>query len=154
LEGELEFAKRERQHNTIKAIADYQFGADAGDALFDDIEISTTGRYPKLQIRNDGGDQLATMVPQYGLLALTLAGGDRWLASDAPTKTVDIEGFVPHGSVLAPGVVNASDGIRPGDEVVIQGSAAFAVGRAEMSGPEMVESTRGVASTVRHVRER
>ncbi|TQQ80433.1 archaeosine synthase subunit alpha [Halonotius roseus] len=154
LEGELKFSKRERQHNTIKAIADYQFGDAAGDALFGDIEIQTTGRYPKLQIRTDDGDQLATMVPQYGLLAMTLAGGDRWLASDAPTKTVDIEGFVPHGSVLAPGVVDASDDIRPGDEVVIEGSAAFAVGRAEMSGPEMVDSTRGVASTVRHVRER
>ena len=154
LEGELKFSKRERQHNTIKAIADYQFGDAAGDALFGDIEIQTTGRYPKLQIRNGDDDQLATMVPQYGLLAMTLAGGDRWLASDAPTKTVDIEGFVPHGSVLAPGVVDASNDIRPGDEVVIQGSAAFAVGRAEMSGPEMVESTRGVASTVRHVRER
>ena len=154
VEGELKFSKRERQHNTIKAIADYQFGDNAGDALFGDIEIQTTGRYPKLQIRNDDGEQLATMVPQYGLLAMTLAGGDRWLASDAPTKRVDIEGFVPHGSVLAPGVVDASDDIRPGDEVVIDGSAAFAVGRAEMSGPEMVDSTRGVASTVRHVRER
>ena len=153
LEGELKFAKRERQHNTVKAIADYQFGEDAGDALFGDIEIQTTGRYPKLQVRNSDGDQLATMVPQYGLLAMTLAGGDRWVASDAPTKRVDIEGFVPHGSVLAPGVVDASDEIRPGDEVVIEGAAAFAVGRAEMSGTAMVESTRGVASTVRHVRE-
>jgi archaeosine synthase len=53
--------------------------------------------------------------------------------------------------VLAPGVVDADDGIRVGDEVVIEGPKAFAVGRAEMSGPEMVGSTRGVASEVRHV---
>ena len=154
LEGELKFSKRERQHNTVKAIADYQFGEDAGDALFGGIDIQTTGRYPKLQVRNSDGDQLATMVPQYGLLALTVAGGDRWLESDAPTKRVDIDGFVPHGSVLAPGVLDASESIRPGDEVVIEGPKAFAVGRAEMSGPEMTDSTRGVASTVRHVRER
>ena len=154
LEGELRFSKRERQHNTVKAIADYQFGEDAGDALFGGIDIQTTGRYPKLQIRNDDGEQLATMVPQYGLLALTVAGGDRWSKSDAPTKRVDIDGFVPHGSVLAPGVLDASESIRPGDEVVIKGPKAFAVGRAEMSGPEMTDSTRGVASTVRHVRER
>jgi len=56
--------------------------------------------------------------------------------------------------VLAPGVVEASPDIRPGDEVVIRGPKAFGIGRAEMSGPEMIESTRGVASTVRHVRER
>ncbi len=154
LEGELKFSKRERQHNTVKAIADYQFGEDAGDALFGGIDMQTTGRYPKLQIRNDDGEQLATMVPQYGLLALTVAGGDRWSKSDAPTKRVDIDGFVPHGSVLAPGVLDASESIRPGDEVVIKGPKAFAVGRAEMSGPEMTDSTRGVASTVRHVRER
>ena len=154
LEGELKYGKRERQHNTVKAIADYQFGPDAGDALFGDIEIRTTGRYPKLQVRDDDGEQLATMVPQYGVLALTLAGADRWVDSDAPTKLVEIDGFVPHGSVLAPGVVEASDDIRPGDEVVIRGPKAFGIGRAEMSGPEMAESTRGVASEVRHVRER
>jgi archaeosine synthase len=153
LDGELKYAKREREHNTIKAIADYQFGPDAGDDLFGDIEIRTTGRYPKLQVRDTDGEQLATMVPQYGMLAMTLDGADRWVDSDAPTKVVEIDGFVPHGSVLAPGVVDASEGIRPGDEVVIRGPKAFGIGRAEMNGPEMVESTRGVASTVRHVRE-
>ncbi|MEF8937250.1 MAG: PUA domain-containing protein, partial [Halovenus sp.] len=44
--------------------------------------------------------------------------------------------------------------IRVGDEVVIEGPKAFAVGRAEMSGPEMIDSTRGIASTVRHVEEK
>src|SRR6056297_722544 len=154
LDGELKFGKRERQHNTVKAIADYQFGPDAGDALFGDIEIRTTGRYPKLQVRDSDGEQLATMVPQYGVLAMTLNGADRWVDSDAPTKVVEIDGFVPHGSVLAPGVVEASESIRPGDEVVMRGPKAFGIGRAEMSGFEMIESTRGVASTVRHVRER
>jgi archaeosine synthase len=51
-------------------------------------------------------------------------------------------------------VIDASEDIRPGDEVVIRGPKAFGIGRAEMSGPEMVTSTRGVASQVRHVRER
>jgi len=154
LEGELKYAKREREHNTVKAIADYQFGPDAGDQLFGDIEIRTTGRYPKLQVRDSDGEQLATMVPQYGMLAMTLTGADRWVESDAPTKLIEIDGFVPHGSVLAPGVLEASEEIRPGDEVVIRGPKAFAVGRAEMSGPEMTDATRGIASTVRHVRER
>ena len=84
---------------------------------------------------------------------MTLAGARRWAESDAPTKTVEIDGFVPHGSVLAPGIVDASDDIRVGDEVVVEGPKAFAVGRAEMSGPAMAESTRGVAVAVRHVEE-
>ncbi|WP_101294299.1 archaeosine synthase subunit alpha [Halegenticoccus soli] len=151
LSGELKYSKREREHNTVRAIADYQFGPGAGDAIFDDIR--TTGRYPKLQVRDDAGTQLAAMVPQYGVLSFTLDGARRWVESDAPTKRVEIDGFVPHGSVLAPGVVGADDDIRPGDEVVVEGPTAFAVGRAAMSGPEMVESTRGVASEVRHVEE-
>ncbi|MFB6091647.1 MAG: archaeosine synthase subunit alpha [Haloquadratum sp.] len=165
LDGELKYGKRERQHNTVKALADYQFGPDAGDALFADVDLRTTSRYPKLQVRdgnshgdhgdgNDEGDQLATMVPQYGVLSLTLAGARVWEESDVPTKRVEIDGFVPHGSVLAPGVVDADEEIRVGDEVVVEGPQAFAVGRAQMFGAEMRESTRGEAVQVRHVEER
>jgi archaeosine synthase len=152
LDGELKYGKRERQHNTVKALADYMFGPDAGDALFADVR--TTSRYPKLQVRDPDGEQLATMVPQYGTLAFTLAGARRWVESDAPTKRVEIDGFVPHGSVLAPGVLDADADIRVGDEVVVEGPKAFAVGRAAMFGDEMADATRGVAVEVRHVEER
>jgi archaeosine synthase len=152
LDGELKYGRRERQHNTVKAIADYMFGPDAGDALFEGVQ--TTSRYPKLQVRDPDGEQLSTMVPQYGVLAFTLAGARRWVESDAPTKRVEIDGFVPHGSVLAPGVVDADEDIRVGDEVVVEGPRAFAVGRAAMFGAEMADSTRGVAVEVRHVEER
>ncbi|OYR86153.1 tRNA-ribosyltransferase, partial [Halorubrum distributum] len=133
LQGEPAYSKREREHNTVRAIADYLLGDGAGDDLFGglgagggdgvDIEryggeadVRTTGRYPKLQVWADDpdagregepGEQLATMVPQYGTLSFTLAGARRWVASDAPTKRVEIDGFVPRGSVLAPGVVDA-----------------------------------------------
>ena len=162
LDGELKYGRRERQHNTVKALADYQFGPGAGDDLFSDVDLRVTSRYPKLQVRDrngedadgDGGEQLATMVPQYGVLALTLAGARAWDASDAPTKRVEIDGFVPHGSVLAPGVVDADREIRVGDEVVVEGPDAYAVGRARMFGREMADSTRGEAVQVRHVVER
>ena len=110
--------------------------------------------YPKLRVTDGDDEQLAVMVPQYGVLSLTLAGARRWVDSGVPVRRVEIDDFVPHGSVLAPGVVDASDDIRPGDEVVVEGPSAFAVGRAAMSGPEMVGSTRGIASEVRHVAER
>ncbi|WP_435145793.1 archaeosine synthase subunit alpha [Halobaculum sp. P14] len=152
LDGELKYTKRERQHNTVRALADYMLGDGAGDDLFSDLH--TKSRYPKLQVRDGDGEQLATMVPNYGVLAFTLAGARRWVDSDAPTKTVEIDGFVPQGSVLAPGVVDADDDIRVGDEVVVEGPKAFAVGRAEMFGAEMRDSTRGIAVQVRHVEER
>ena len=153
LDGEMSYRKRTRQHNTVRAIADYMLGPSAGDDLFEPGTIQTTARYPKLQVRDTDDEQLATMVPQYGVLAFTLAGARRWVESDAPTKMVEIDGFVPHGSVLAPGIVDASADIRVGDEVVIEGPKAFGVGRAEMSGPEMCTSSRGIAVEVRHVEE-
>ncbi|QGN06339.1 tRNA-ribosyltransferase [Halorhabdus sp. CBA1104] len=152
LAGESKYRKRERQHNVVRAIADYQFGEGAGDALFDDLQVES--RYPKLRVNDADGEQLAAMVPEYGVLSLTLAGARRWLEADVPVKRVEIDDFVPHGSVLAPGIVDADESIRVGDEVVFEGPSALAVGRANMSGPEMVQSTRGIASDVRHVTER
>jgi archaeosine synthase len=152
LAGESRYRKRERQVRTLRAVADYQFGAGAGDALFDEPRV--TGRHPKLQARTPDGDQLAALVPQYGTLAFTLAGARRALAADIDVGRVEIDDFVPHGSVLAPGVTDADAGVRVGDEVVVEGAGALAVGRAAMSGPEMAASTRGVAVSVRHVAER
>ncbi|WP_207591229.1 archaeosine synthase subunit alpha [Halomontanus rarus] len=152
LSGESKYSKREREHNTVRAIADYVLGDGAGDNLFEDLR--TTSRYPKIQVRDDEDTQLATMVPQYGTLSFTLEGARRWAESDAPTKRVEIDGFVPHGSVLAPGVVDADADVRVGDEVVVEGPKAFGVGRAEMFGREMAESTRGIACEIRHVEEK
>ncbi|UPM43102.1 archaeosine synthase subunit alpha [Halocatena salina] len=153
LAGESKYRKREREHNTVRAIADYQFGSDAGSELFGTITVE--GQLPSLRIHAaDDHEQLATIVPQYGTLALTLAGVRRWGASDVPTDRVEIDPFVPQGSVLAPGIERASESIRVGDEVLIEGPKALAVGRAAMSGPEMNTSTRGIAVEVRHVEER
>jgi archaeosine synthase len=152
LEGYETYQKRERQVNTLRAVADYQFGDGAGEELFPDISIG--GRYPSLRANDADGEQLATLVPQYGTLSLTLAGARRWIESDAPVKRVEIDDFVPHGSALAPGIIDADDEIREGDEVVVEGPSAFAVGRAEMHGEALVESTRGAGVDVRHVEER
>jgi archaeosine synthase len=153
LEGEESYYKSEREAATVRAIADFQFGDGAGDAVFGD-DATTEGVYPKLRVRNGDGEHLATMVPQYGTLSLTLAGARAWEESGAETKTVEIDGFVPSGSVLAPGVVDADASIRPGDEVRFEGPKAIGVGRAACHGRAMVEGTRGVAVDVRHCRER
>jgi archaeosine synthase alpha-subunit len=158
LEGESTYRKREREHRTVRAICDYQFGTGAGDALFESFTVES--RIPKLRVLADGedgngtGEQLATMVPQYGVLALTLAGARQWVESDVPTRVVEIDGFVPRGSVLAPGITGVTGELRVGEEVLIRGPQAFGVGRAAMSGPEMESSTRGIAVSVRHVTER
>jgi len=158
LEGYPKYLKRERQHNTLRAVADYQFGAGAGDELFGD-DLTAEGTYPQLRAHGERpdeggqGEQLAALTQQYGVLGLTVAGARRWVEADVPVKRVEIDDFVPHGSVLAPGVVDASDEIRVGDEVVIEGPSAFGIGRAEMSGSAMADATRGIACQVRHVEE-
>ena len=148
LAGEDKIWVQEREEATLRSIADYFLGDGAGDEVFGDIEVQ--GRYPKLQALDEDGDQLAALVPQYGSLSFTIAGARRWVDSDAPTKRVEIDAFVPKGSVLAPGIIDATEDIRVGDEVVVEGPKAFAIGRAQMSGPAMVESTRGIAVQVRH----
>jgi len=152
LDGESSYYKSERELATVRSIADFQFGDGAGDEVFDD-GVTTESFYPKLRVRDGDGTHLATMVPQYGTLSLTLDGARAWLDSDAPTKRVEIGGFVPSGSVLAPGIIDADAEIRPGDEVVFEGPAAFGVGRAACHGRAMVDSTRGIAIDVRHCEE-
>ena len=151
LSGELRYTKAERESKTVQAMADYQFGRGVGPVLFPRASTELNGRYPKLQVCDSDGEQLAVMVPQYGLLALTLAGAKRWQEMVSTAPTVHINGFVPHGDVLAPGVVDADTQIRPGEEVLIEGPEAFGVGRAVMDGQSMVEAERGVAVDVRHV---
>ena len=152
LEGERSIRVEEKERATIRAIADYQFGAGAGEALFPDFELQ--GRYPRLQVLSPEGEQLAALVPQYGTLALTLAGARAWDERPVPTKRVAIDDFQPHGSVLAPGIEAADDAIRVGDEVLIEGPSAFGIGRATMHGTAMEASSRGEAVDVRHVTDR
>jgi len=144
----------EKKASMIKAMADYQFGIGAGSELVSRKEgerIKITGKFPAYKLSVDG-DVLARIVPEYGLLALTVKGARRirhFLAS----YMVHIDDFLPKGSILAPGVVNASEHIRVNDEVIFIGSKAFGVGRARMAGWEMVESRKGVAVDVREVEE-
>jgi len=137
--------------NMIKAMADYQFGISTGAELIARKEgerVKITGKFPSYKLLDSG--ILARIVPAYGLLALTVKGARRILDSISSYK-VEIDDFVPKGSILAPGVVNAGEQIRENDEIVFFGVKAFGVGRAKMSGWEMEESRKGVAIQVREV---
>ncbi len=141
----------EDKKNFLRAIAAYQFGeisrplfsAEAGN-------LTVKGRFPKYQLFV-GKKQLATLVPQYGTLALSLEGAELMLESGK--YIVKIDDFVPRGSILAPGVLQADPQIRQNDEVIVLGERALCVGRAVMSGSEMVKSSRGVAVDTRHVKK-
>jgi archaeosine synthase len=143
--------EEEEKKNFLRAIAAYQFG-EAGRHLFSEEtgKLAVKGRFPKYQLFV-GKKQLATLVPQYGMLALSLEGAEPMLESRK--YMVKIDDFVPRGSILAPGVLQADPRIRPNDEVIVLGERALCVGRALMSGNEMIKSSRGVAVDIRHVKK-
>ncbi len=132
--------------DVIRATADYQFGRGAGDMLVTD-GANIRAPYPKFQLF-EGMQQLATLIPQYGTIALTVEGGLQ--LRDYPCYKVRIGDFTPHSSILAPGVLDADPQIRPNDEVIVEGEKFLGVGRALMSGWEMKECGKGVAVELRH----
>jgi len=127
----------------FSAVADYYFGSRGSDALLDG-KVKVRGR----EIQDDTGKALAMMTAN-GTLALSLEGARRM--ETAGSYIIDIGDFVPKGSLLAPGVMDADEQIRPGDEVIIRGGMAFGMGRARMSGWEMIRSSRGVAADIRQM---
>ncbi|MCZ7357736.1 MAG: archaeosine synthase subunit alpha [Candidatus Methanoperedens sp.] len=146
LENARKRSSEETKLDLIRATADYQFGKGAGVMLVENAVVRAP--FPKFQLFAE--KQLATLIPQYGTLALTVEGGLR--LRDHPYYRVKIGDFVPHSSILAPGVQDADPHIRPGDEVIVEGEKVFGVGRALMSGWEMKESARGIAVELRHVK--
>jgi len=144
----------EKKAGMLKAMADYQFGIGAGRELVSRKEgekMKITGKFPSYKL-SVNGDVLTRIVPEYGLLVLTMKGAHR-IKPFLSSYTVHIGDFMPTGSILAPGVVDANEQIRVNDEVIFTGKKAFGVGRAKMSGWEMVESRKGVAVQVREVEE-
>ena len=83
------------------------------------------------------------------MVSLTLDGAKVLAASKK--YRIEIDDFVPKGSVMAVGVLDVDPEIRIEDEVVvIHKTELRGVGKAAMSVPEMVASSRGVAVKVRH----
>jgi len=129
----------------MRATADYQFGKGASDLLVPHDAV-IRAPFPKFQLF--AGKQLATLIPQYGALALTVDGGMR--LRDHPYYRVTIGDFIPHSSILAPGVLDADPQIRPNDEVIVIGERFLGVGRSNMSGWEMKGCGKGMAVELRH----
>ena len=129
-----------------RAQTDYYFGQGAGDLLLEG-KIIVKGR----EIQDEQKRPLAATTPN-GMIALSLAGARR--LEPLGKYIVKIGDFLPKGSLLAPGVLDADEQIRPGDEVIIVGEKAFGIGRAKMSGWEMKASRRGVAVEIRHIKGR
>jgi archaeosine synthase len=140
----------ERRNQMLTTLMKFHFGSEAGTRLTEGVEFK--GHYPYLKMFYKG-DQLGMIEGSTGLISLTLAGGERMLESGV--YWIEIDDFEMKGDVFAPAVRDADPVIRPFDEVVVftrknGGKILKAVGRAAMSGHEMVEAEKGRAVKVRH----
>jgi archaeosine synthase len=137
----------QRTFENIKSLACYQFGKPLAERLL--IDCSIKGKYPYQKIIHRGS-QLGMITEERGLISLTLDGAKRLV--DAEQYWVEIfDDFMLKGSVFVPGVKNADESIRIGDEVLIRKNKQLCgVGVALMNGKEMNESRQGEAVKIRH----
>jgi len=142
-----EIKAQNRYLEDIKGLASYQFGKTIADKLLKNCNIK--GKYPYRKIMHKNV-QIGMIVFERGLISLTINGAKRIFNSDK--YWVDIyDDFTLVGSVFSPGIKDADEGIRQGDEVIIiQKNKLCGAGVALMSGEEMKELSYGEAVKVRH----
>ena len=142
----------------IRAVADYQFGRGVGEGLFPDgVKLTFSSRTGRVRHVYLNDVLLATLRPSDGLLALTVEGARRLLKVLPPPKmrVVVNERLAPliaeGRDVEARWVKSADSDIRPRDEVLVVDPAdkLLAVGRAVLSGAEMLSFRAGLAVKVR-----
>jgi predicted RNA-binding protein (TIGR00451 family) len=142
----------------LRSIADYQFAWGAGEVLFPEgVEVrfsKRTGRPRHIYFK---GELLASLRPNTGTFTLTFEGFRRLLEKFPPPRFrvkvgSEAEEAVGRGlTVFAKHVLEADPDIRPGDEVAVVGvnGEIIAVGKAVLSGFEMVKFKAGAAVKVR-----
>jgi uncharacterized protein with predicted RNA binding PUA domain len=143
---------------TLRTVADYQFGAGAGAALFEgELSVARTSSGRPQQVLAGGdradGDRLVSYGTD-GRFTLGLAGGRRLHAAlGRPAVAVGEESvpFVRDGkNAFAKFVHRVDDDVRPGDEVlVVHDGDLLGVGRAELPATAMREFDVGEAVSIR-----
>jgi archaeosine synthase alpha-subunit len=134
--------ERRIRDDRVHGMASWQFGCD-----IDTKGFVFRGHFPEV-FYSRNNLQLFSIDTATGLLRPTIDG---WNLIPEGYR-VEIDDFVPEGDILSPGVVRADPAIRDGDEVLVAGARARAVGRAALSGEEMTLTKRGVAVRVRKIK--
>ena len=151
-------SKEERFLRKARVIADFQFGAGAGEALFtEDVRfvLSKTGRIS--QIFDAYGRRIATLRSSDGLFTLGIEGARRLHRFFKPPRlrvfvNEESASFVRRGkNAFCKHVLFADPGIRAYEEVLVvaENDELLATGKAMLSAEEMLAFKRGVAVKVR-----
>ena len=143
----------------IRSIADYQFGKNVGIVLFpEEVEILYSNATGRIRFVELNGKRLATLRPTDGLFSisidagLVLSGKKELVFCFVKVKNDVAKYIAGGGDVFAVHVVKADKEIRAQNEVIVldENNKVLAVGRALLSGPEMLLFKKGVAVKVRH----
>ncbi len=142
----------------VRILADYQFGRNAGKALFSDrCEFIISPKTGKIRQITEGGVRIATIKADTGLLTISIEGAKRLKESfEFPKLRVvvikSVADLIAKGkNVFAKHVINVDENIRANDEVIVvdEDDNLLATGKAMLSAHEMLEFNRGVAVKVR-----
>ncbi|MFC5970458.1 PUA domain-containing protein [Halomarina salina] len=146
----------EDERARLRTVADYQFGAGAGAALFpadESLTVLRTSTGRPQQVLSHDEDRLVSYTVE-GRFTLAASGGRRLFDRlGAPHVEVGDESvpFVRDGkNAFAKFVQAVDDEVRPGDEVAVTfDGTVIAVGRAELPADGMRDFQSGVAVKVR-----
>ncbi len=147
----------------IRAIADYQFGRGAGDALFSgDIKLVKSKNTGKIRNVIVNGEHVASLRAEDGFFSLKFAGAVRLHGAFRRPRlrivvSEDSAEFNRQGkNVFAKFVLDADPALRPGDEalIVTEDDELVAVGRTLMNREEMLSFTSGMCVKVREGSEK
>lgn len=149
---------RDHEPARLRTIADYQFGAGAGEVLFPDfdqvtVRRSSSGRIRQLRV----ADSHLVSVGTDGRLTLGLAGGKRLVHGLPEPKARVIVGdesapYIRDGrSAFAKFIRSVDPAIRARDEVAVvhKDGSLLGVGRAELDAASMHAFDTGVAVSLR-----
>lgn len=148
-------ALRTFDERRLRAVADYQFGFQAGDALFGPrVEFRRSKGTDVVRNVSVDGAHVASVRARDGMLTLRIAGARRLHAALAPPRgrirlQDEPADYVRKGrNVMAKFVEEADERLRPGDDAMIVNSRdeLAGIGRCLLSGWEIRQFQRGVAA--------
>lgn len=141
----------------LKAIADYQFGEGAGEALFTgEIKIEKSKKTGKIRHIYDKNQNIVNMRASDSFLILSKLGAKRLASLDGMRNKVmidnSVESFARDGkSVFAKFIKDCDENIRSNDEVLIVNEEfeLLAFGKALLNHKEMLDFKTGQAIKTR-----
>jgi uncharacterized protein with predicted RNA binding PUA domain len=143
----------------LRVVLTYQWGPEVASMVnLEGLSIVISKSTGKIRHVKLGSEIIFTLVPTTGLFTATYEGGFQLLKHDLDSKYIvrlddEVREYVTDGkSALAKFITHANPNLRAGEEVVVVDSSntLLGVGKALLTGREMIAFQRGVAVNIRH----